>query len=176
MSDRDSRNTQEGQEDVFYLEPGYMYIGSEKNAVKTVLGNCVSVCLWDEKLRFGGMNHFLYPVTQDKNKATAQFGNIATKVLINKMFAAGSKVENIVAQIIGGAEIKSGSNLGLENVKIARKILEKENIQIKSEDVGGHLGRKVIFDVQTGHLMVIKVHQIRSSDWIDLVLDEKPMI
>jgi len=172
MSNKDTRRENENHDDVFYLEPGYMYIGSEQSAIKTVLGNCVSVCLWDDKLRFGGMNHFLYPVTHDKNKATAQFGNIATKILIKKMYAAGSTPENIVAQIVGGAEDKGGSSLGLENVNIARKILQKEKIEIKSEDVGGHLGRKVIFDVHNGHLMVIKVHQIRTSDWKDFALDK----
>ena len=172
MSNKDTRKNKGEQENVFYLEPGYMYIGSEKSAIKTVLGNCVSVCLWDDKLRFGGMNHFLYPVTHEKNKATAKFGNIATKVLINKMFTAGSIAENIVAQIVGGAEINNDSGLGIENVNIARKILQKEKIEIKSEDIGGYLGRKVIFDVHNGHLMVIKVHQIRTSDWKDYVLDK----
>jgi len=142
--------------------------------VKTVLGNCVSVCLWDDVLRYGGMNHFLYPRTKDKESATAMFGNIATKILIRKMYAVGSKPENLAAQIIGGAnpEGKSDSSLGMENVNIARKILQKEKIKIKSEDIGGHLGRKVVFDVNNGHLMVIKVHKIRSSDWMDYSLGE----
>ena len=174
MNNNDSRTDQNIDEDVFYLKPGYIYIGSEKTAVKTVLGNCVSVCLWDDKLRYGGMNHFLYPFTKDKKKATAKFGNIATKILIKKMYQFGTKKENLVAQIIGGAkpENTTGIDLGTENISIARKILHKEGIKIKSEDVGGHLGRKVVFDMNNGHLLVIKVHKIRSGDWKTYSLDD----
>lgn len=174
MSPADTRQEKNIEEDIYFLEPGYIYIGSEKTAVKTVLGNCVSVCLWDNELRYGGMNHFLYPTTKSKESATAMFGNISTKILIKKMYAIGSKPENITAQIIGGAnpEGKSDSNLGMANVNIARKILQKEKIKVKSEDIGGHLGRKVVFDVNNGHLMVIKVHKIRSSDWMDSSLGE----
>jgi chemotaxis protein CheD len=175
MTPADTRRDKNFDEEIYYLEPGYIYIGSEKSAVQTVLGNCVSVCLWDDKLRYGGMNHFLYPFTNKKESATAVFGNIATKILIKKMMAAGSKAENLSAQIIGGAkkEEESDSNLGRDNVDVARKILQKKGIKIKSEDIGGHLGRKVVFDVKNGHLMVIKVHQIRAGDWVDYSLMEK---
>ncbi len=173
MNNNDSRKEYENDEDVFHLKPGYIYIGSEKSAVKTVLGNCVSVCLWDNKLRYGGMNHFVYPITKDKNNATPKFGNVATKVMIKKMYSAGSDPMDIVAQIIGGANLENNNSaLGIENVNIARKVLQKEKIKIQSEDIGGNLGRKVIFDMNTGHLMVIKVHQIRSSDWKDYSLNE----
>ncbi len=175
MSHGNTRGEQHDHDDIFFLEPGFIYVGSEKSAVKTVLGNCVSVCLWDTKLRFGGMNHFVYPYTKDKRKATARFGNIATKTLLKNMFSVGSDTQNIVAQIVGGAskEDRPKDNLGRENVAIARQVLHKHNITIKSEDIGGHLGRKVIFDVQNGQLMVIKVHQIRDTDWILPTLDEK---
>ncbi|MFP4547995.1 MAG: chemotaxis protein CheD [Fidelibacterota bacterium] len=175
MSHRDTRREQHDDDEIFYLEPGFIYVGSEKSAVKTVLGNCVSVCLWDTKLRFGGMNHFVYPYTKDKHKATARFGNIATKTLIKNMIAVGSVSGDLVAQIVGGAskEDRSRDNLGRENVAVARQVLDRANITIKSEDIGGHLGRKVIFDVQNGQLMVIKVHQIRDTDWIKPSLDEQ---
>ena len=91
MSPEDSRREKNIDEDIYYLEPGYIYIGSEKSAVKTVLGNCVSVCIWDDKLRYGGMNHFLYPYTKNRENATAMYGNIATKILLKKMYVAGSR-------------------------------------------------------------------------------------
>ncbi len=167
MHHNDSRQKHTDQDEVFFLEPGYIYIGSEKAAVKTVLGNCASVCLWDLRLRYGGMNHFVFPTTGKKDKATPTFGNVATKVLIKKMINTGSKINDLVAQIVGGAkpEHKNDMNLGRKNTDIAREILVENNIKIKSEDIGGHLGRKVIFDVKNGHLMVIKVHEIRTSDW-----------
>jgi len=56
--------------------------------------------------------------------------------------------------------------VGHENVAIARSVLQKKGIAIVSEDVGGNMGRKVVFDTETGQLMTLKVHKIRDSDWM----------
>jgi chemotaxis protein CheD len=52
-------------------------------------------------------------------------------------------------------------------VEIARKILREKGIAIASEDVGGSVGRKIVFDLATGHVAVLKVHKVRDEDWID---------
>jgi chemotaxis receptor (MCP) glutamine deamidase CheD len=45
------------------LLPGdYFACGGEKMLV-TVLGSCISVCLFESKLKIGGMNHFMLPST-----------------------------------------------------------------------------------------------------------------
>ena len=45
----------------FYLHPGRLLVSTEPAAVTTILGSCVSVCLWDESRGIGGMNHHLLP-------------------------------------------------------------------------------------------------------------------
>ena len=52
-----------------------------------------------------------------------------------------------------------------ENVKLATKVLRNNNILIKSQDVGGHMGRKVIFNTFTGETIVGKVNVLRQLDW-----------
>ncbi len=41
--------------------PGQYYAGAEDGLIVTVLGSCVSACLWDPVHRIGGMNHFMLP-------------------------------------------------------------------------------------------------------------------
>lgn len=65
----------------------------------------------------------------------------------------------------GHPEGVTGENLGDQNVKIAREILKNKGISIIAEDAGGSVGRKIAFDVITGHVAVLKVHKVRKEDW-----------
>jgi chemotaxis protein CheD len=44
-----------------YLHPGAIWAEDVPAAITTVLGSCVSVCLWDPKIALGGINHFVLP-------------------------------------------------------------------------------------------------------------------
>lgn len=151
----------------YHLHPGYIYYSSENTAIRTIVGNSVAVCIWDREKRRGGMNHFLFPFIDKVDKSTPKYGNVATIALLKTLQKAGSHPDNLMAQIVGGATYKkSFENIGEKNVAIARKVLRKYNIPIVSEDIGGEMGRKVIFDLKTGELLVVKVHKIRESDWV----------
>jgi chemotaxis protein CheD len=152
----------------FYLEPGYICCSPAQPTLHTVVGSCVSVCLWDRELKYGAMNHFLYPATTDPEKATPTYGNVATTELVRMMLDSGSKIENLIAQILGGASPDPGASnpVGPRNVESARRALRRHGITIGSEDTGGVMGRKVVFDTRTGHVMTLKVHQIRQEDWL----------
>ena len=160
------------QEITHYLEQGHIIVTTQPEVLATVLGSCVAVCLWDEKLVCGGMNHFLYPRAPHKDEATPRFGNAATIALVRMMEDVGCKREHMVAQIFGGghAEGQDGeSSVGAENVLVARTVLEKKSVRVLSSDVGGSMGRKVVFDVATGHAVVLKVHKVRQTDWVEHV-------
>jgi chemotaxis protein CheD len=46
---------------VVHLAPGQFVVTADPCTVRTILGSCVGICLWDRKRRVGGMNHFLLP-------------------------------------------------------------------------------------------------------------------
>jgi len=151
----------------YFLQPGYIYFSKTPAIVRTVLGSCVAVTLWDKAQQYGGMNHFLRPWTKDPAEATPQFGNVATAALLQIMEDAGCRREDIVAQITGGAapDGANESDVGQGNVQVAREILSRKGIPVISEDIGGTMGRKIVFDTYTGQLVVLKVHRIRETDW-----------
>jgi len=150
------------------LERGCIYIATGEGAVQTVLGSCVSVCLWDPEARCGGMNHFIYPQTMRKEQATPKYGNVATMALIKLMCEEGCNPGSLTAHIIGGGHPDGAANsTGMRNVEVARKILNDKGITIMSEDVGGRVGRKVVFDLSTGQVAVLKVTRLRAEDWIN---------
>ena len=151
-----------------FLEPGAILLAQQDSTIRTVLGSCVSVCLWDRELLVGGMNHFLYPRPALHEQPTARFGAAATLYLLKMMLRVGCEIENLVAQMYGGSfpEGASGVDIGLENIAVARAVLAKKKVPIVSEDVGGTMGRKVVFDITSGHAVVYKVHRLRRNDWV----------
>ena len=151
----------------YFLKPGYIYLPQASTSISVVLGSSVSVSLFDKKLKFGGMNHFLYPATNEKGKTTALYGNIAVVTLISMMINNGSKTKHIEAQIFGGAFSPeySENNIGARNLAVAREILKLNKINMASEDVGGELGRKVVFDSSTSDIAILKVGSLKNPDW-----------
>ena len=151
----------------YFLEPGYIYFSKTPAAVRAVVGSCVVVCVWDRVLRYGGISHYLRPRTRDGEPATPQVGTAALAALIRLMDEAGCSRSDLVAQIAGGAFPREAlcANIGAENAVVAREFLSKKNIELASEDTGGSMGRKIIFDTSTGQLAVLKVFKIRKSDW-----------
>ena len=152
----------------YNLEPGYLYFSRDPATIRCVVGTSVSVCLWDKQKQFGGMNHFVHPVIRDAKKATTRYGNVATAALVDMMLKQGSASGHIVAQVTGGAtpEKDRSNDLGARNVEVARAVLVRKGMKITSEEVGGTVGRKILFHTDTGQLLTMKVYQLRSEDWV----------
>lgn len=139
----------------YYLFPSAIFAEKEAWYVDTILGSCVAVCLFDQKIKIGGINHFMLPLWNGEGLASPKYGNIAIDKLIEKMIKNGSSRDNIIAKIFGGAnQINSSINVGEKNILIAREQLSAHNITIVAGDVGGTLGRKIRFDTGNGQVLM----------------------
>ena len=151
----------------FFLKPGYAMANHEASVIRAVLGNCVAVTFFDRDNRFGGMNQFVFPKTANREDMTAQYGNVGIRALFRMLMDMGANRDSMVAQIIGGSECRmfNDENLGLQNVQLARCVVEQLRVPVVSEDVGGTMGRKVIYHSGTNEMAVFKVDSLRNSDW-----------
>lgn len=149
----------------YFLKPGYIYTSQDQTIIRTVLGSCVSLCLWDRVNRFGGMNHFIYPAWKDGERSTI-FGDVACNYLFRLMIDMGSNPEDLAVHVVGGAQNPTlKSTIGKENVAMANAILKKHNLTPASQDIGGEFGRKVAFNTATGEVLVYKCERLREGDW-----------
>lgn len=151
----------------YFLRPGYIYMPDKPTAISTVVGSGVAVCVYDKKRRIGGMNLYKLPVSKNDQSPYPIYGNIATKALVIMLLKQGSKRRHLCSQIFGGAfnpEV-SDRDVGRENIAMARQILHRMGITIVSEDVGGALGRKIVFNTLTSDVAVLKTGEVRRSDW-----------
>ena len=137
-----------------FLYPAAMFASRRPSLVSTILGSCVAVCLWDRKLEFGGINHYMLPLWNGQGLPSPKYGNIANTKLIQRMISLGSDPENLIAKIFGGGEILLSNNdqfhVGIRNIQIALDMLKDENIPVVGKSVGGDSGRKIQFNTQTG--------------------------
>jgi chemotaxis protein CheD len=162
MGDRDIRFYE------YYLKPGYIFLNREPSNISTVVGSCVAVSLWGCKGNYGGMAHYLYPFADNRDRATAKYGNVAINHLIKIFLDWDADRRDVGAQIFGGASLRHSTEcekIAQENIRVARCVLERSGIKIISEDVGGDMGRKVIYNTYSNEAIVYKTERLRGSDW-----------
>lgn len=142
-----------------YLNPGELVFATTPNKIKTILGSCVAVTIFDKVKRVGGMCHYLLPDSEKNN--SVKYGNVAISLLLNKFYKNQSDKKDLEANIIGGSLILENQNeiffIGDRNVDIAFRILREKNIYINITETGGNKGRTVTFNTHNGDLH-IKIH------------------
>jgi chemotaxis protein CheD len=150
-------NPSTGEENMqkHYLYPSALFAERTPYLVDTILGSCVAVCLYDDKTKIGGINHFMLPLWNGDGLATPKFGNVAIEKLIERMIQLGCKKENLKAKLFGGAsQINSSMEIGLRNVEVAKDILAQHKIPVIAENVFGKVGRKIRYNTGTGQVMM----------------------
>lgn len=150
------------------------YYGSEHDViVSTVLGSCVSACIWDRSTGRGGMNHFMLPDTGEKDfsGAAGRFGTYAMELLINDLMKHGAKRDSLECKLFGGGNVMRGFttiNVGERNAQFAIDFLKTEKIRITAQDLLDIYPRKVIFFTKTGKAMVKKLREDVASSVVKL--------
>ncbi|MFP4662775.1 MAG: chemotaxis protein CheD [Halanaerobiales bacterium] len=152
----------------YFVKPGYIFVTDKPYLLHTVLGSCVSVCLRDKKTQIASMNHIVFDKPYN-NQRDARFASISIPYMIRLMKNRGSRLEDVTAHIVGGAYNSSFGNLSVSenNISTTEKILNKFKLEIQTRDVGGEMGRKVIFNTETGEILIYKVNNVRKDDWYD---------
>ncbi|WP_291140250.1 chemoreceptor glutamine deamidase CheD [Hydrogenophaga sp.] len=141
--------------DAVKVLPGEYYVSAEDLVVMTVLGSCIAACIWDPRVRVGGMNHFMLP--EGGSDSGGRYGSYAMELLINELMKQGARRETMQAKVFGGGAVMSSfttMNVGERNTKFVLDYLQTERIAVVSKDVLDVHPRKVCFFPSTGKAMV----------------------
>lgn len=151
-----------------YLYPGTLFVHRQPHLVTTVLGSCVSVCLWNQTSRLGGINHYLLPLWNGEGLQTPKYGNIAIAKLVEKVRSLSNPGDKLIAKVFGGASMWEKTDgllaIGQRNVEFAIEALESHQIPIVGSDLGGYHGRKVIFNSGDGTVLMRRQRSMRISN------------
>ncbi|MFH0926682.1 MAG: hypothetical protein V1872_13800 [bacterium] len=147
------------------IYPGEFYATSGREVIHTVLGSCVSACLFDELSEVGGMNHFMLPGSFEKAfylEKSGRYGMFAMELLINEVLKLGADRRRLRAKVFGGGHIiesfrKTDGNVPQSNIKFIREYLMAEDIPVLSEDLGGEHGRRVFFFTENNEVLISRI-------------------
>lgn len=148
------------------ISPGYIAINDKPSFFCSVCGSGVVVTVWDRVKRNGGIVHCVFPRRRRMERSTNYHADIAIPRLISQLLLYKSQLRDLEAQVFGGGNPAFFPRTqSLRLIKATRRELNRFRINIVSEDLGGNIGRKVIFDTYSGDVMVLKTKSIRKSDW-----------
>ena len=134
-----------------YITQGEQAVGKDENMViSTILGSCVSICLWDPESRVGGINHLLLPDAKGSDGGVSA-GALDLDLLINKMMPLGAVRPRLRGKLYGGGcMLKGRTDIGMRNAEFGRTYLKNEGIPCDEEDVGGDQARRLKYWPHSG--------------------------
>ena len=175
------------------LHPGDHYVCNEDMVLATLLGSCVSACLYDPVNKVSGMNHFLlsnkrYSMDLPIFRSEAgRYGIHSMEILINDMVEKGAKRQFLRAKAFGGGNVLGQEwhdnffCVGKVNSKFILDYLSIENIPLEAQSLGGEIGRLVRFFTSDYAVYVKPIEKIKQEKiyekehryWKDSLKDQK---
>lgn len=127
------------------------------------LGSCLGLCVYDPIAGVGGMLHAMLPTSQlDLERALtnpARFVDSGVPALFKACYGLGAQKDRMVAKVTGGAQIALAGDLdsfqiGKRNFVALKKLLWKNGVLLKGQDVGGSTSRVVSLRIADGVVVV----------------------
>jgi chemotaxis protein CheD len=126
------------------------------------LGSCIAVGLYDPQNHIGGLGHMLLPSNPEGSPygMEGKYVDIGISRMVDELVRGGARRDDLVAKIVGGANMFETTyqtlinSIGARNARSARETLARLAIPLVGEEVGGNRGRNVEFDLATGKMLV----------------------
>lgn len=153
---------------VVELRPGEIHVAHEPTMIRTLLGSCVSVCLYSPAAKAGAMSHSVLPYPRYRPPARdVRYVECALEEMLDEMRMLGIPTSGLEAKLFGGAEmfhktdeqVRFARLIGDGNTVAARTFLEREGVRVVSECIGGSNGMKLVFNTSTGVVFVRKLNR-----------------
>lgn len=134
------------------------------------LGSGVGFAVYDKKARMAGMAHIVLPDSTvvsnpADEKNPGKYADISIPALLGKMLSLGSKKENLVIKIAGGAQMfniegnSNAVNIGYRNVKSVYNAVEEMGLTVTRADTGGSIGRMIKLNALNGTFYLTVIGQ-----------------
>jgi chemotaxis protein CheD len=141
---------------------GDMKTGRKGDELVThALGSCLGLTVYDPIVKVGGMLHAMLPLSKiNPEKAAANpamFVDTGVPLLFKKIYRMGGEKRRLVVKAAGccaSLDPNEMFNIGKRNYMVLKKLLWKNGVLIKAEDVGGKKSRTVRFHLDSGRVII----------------------
>jgi chemotaxis protein CheD len=122
------------------------------------LGSCLAIGLYDDRAGVAGLVHVMLPTAPDDPPNAAKYADTGIDAVLDAMYDAGAAPGRIRTKLAGGSTMfefdSQDEPIGQRNVAVTRATLDRLDIPVDAEDVGGDSGRSIRFHGDTGEFRV----------------------
>jgi chemotaxis protein CheD len=137
------------------LPMGEIGVARTSGILRTLLGSCLGLALYDRRLKVASLGHIVLPSSHGRNEHPGKYADTAVPEMIRQMqeLAGGERLK-LCAKIAGGANMFTGADssntIGVQNVQAVEGLLADLRIPIIGRHCGGEQGRRMMLDTATG--------------------------
>ncbi|MGA2447063.1 MAG: CheR family methyltransferase [Polyangiaceae bacterium] len=137
------------------IHAGGVFVSKDGVRVRTLVGSCIAVCMFDPIAGVGGMNHFMLP-HGDREGNPARFGFAAMELLIEGLLQNGAQRDRLRAKVFGASHVLAGNYQDISAINIAfiREYMEAAELPILAEKLGQNGALQIVFETDTGRAFV----------------------
>ena len=141
---------------------GDMKTGRKGDTLVThALGSCLGLMIYDPVAGVGGLLHAMLPLSkinpEKGQKNPYMFVDTGVPALFQQVYALGGEKKRLIVKAAGCGN-PLGKNemfkIGERNFTVLKKLLWKNNVLLKAQDVGGTVSRTVHFEMAGGQTLI----------------------
>lgn len=138
---------------------GEIGVARDEGVLRTLLGSCIGLALYDRKRKLGGLAHIVLPQANGSADLAGKYADTAIPETIRRLheLADGERL-SLTAKIAGGANMFStntaAATIGQRNLEAVERILGELGIPVVGRHVGGEQGRRMALDMATGSVAI----------------------
>ena len=151
-----------------FLHPDKALFNLKDIRVATVLGSCVAITMYNKKMKTGSICHSSMPeLPKSKGTRLEESQNIFKYVDSSIIHMYENYIElygnsnDLEVKVFGGSSsLETNKNIfdiGNKNVEKAMYVFDKLKIKIIASDLGGNNGRKIVFDLTDGKVLLKRI-------------------
>jgi chemotaxis receptor (MCP) glutamine deamidase CheD len=163
---------------VITLKPAELFISERPSIVRTVLGSCVAVTMFDRRLRISAICHALLPGTDEGSELDThtsgpyKYVNSVVPLMVQRLRNYGVEIDDLEVRLFGGADMMTARfgrpnyhPVGKSNIDAVIQAINAQSLQVNVSDVGGHMGRKILFYTHTGEVLLKRITSGTEPEW-----------
>ena len=141
--------------EVVSVPMGRWAVAAAPAQIRTLLGSCAGVVLYDRAARLGGVAHIVLPRSNGSADHLGKFADTAIPGMIADLdrLRGRAATARLTAKIVGGASMfptGAAMNIGQKNRDAVEQVLADLGIPVLARDVGGGSGRRLVLDTVSG--------------------------
>jgi chemotaxis protein CheD len=148
-----------------YLLPGEAHLARKPTIIRTILGSCVGVTFWSQRLGIGALTHSLLPRCPPGSGVRLGDGHryvdFAIRDLAQQLDGLGAQRSEVQVKIFGGGDVllvsdaaSSIPTVGKQNCEAAIDVVRAEGYSVVASSLGGKRGRNIQFNTKTGEVLL----------------------